>query len=585
MSYSILQDLATPYSATVRYVLPSVAALVVHAAVQMREPYGHQVVGAHIVATIFITLAIYFAWGVGILASFATTVEMITHFWLVISASIMTYRTFFHPLCSFPGPRWHHLSMWTWTPIDVKGTRHHYIPNYHKKHGTVVRIGPNQLSIDDPAALPLIHKMNNTVKGPWYRAFNVRPGIYSLLTEPTTASHAARRRIWDPAFTPKAVRGYSDLVLSTCDDLVANIEDKIKSPEIKGRIDVRETVLFYTFDTISKIGFGRSFGLLRSSKNRFIMNQILRVPFVNNILGDTPYLSPLLRYIKDPLAGFRQWVMEAVQMRIKRFDDENFNHTDVFAYFLGQATTAQQRKQFSREMLDLFRDAQLLIVAGSDTSANSITNVLYELSNRPELYKQVQKELDTICPNGINGEEDLEKLREGINLLQACIYEALRLWPVVPSGLQRMTVKPMILPNGQVIPIGTAVSVNIYTIQRDARNFYRPTEFLPERWLDPITNRVFNVDAQKPSELEEVTTKYSPHNFGAFHPFSLGPYACVGKTVAWAELRAVLATIMLRYDVEMKQEDYDSFGQSYEDHFVSSNGPCWMTIKPRDKSA
>ncbi|KAK3314466.1 cytochrome P450 [Apodospora peruviana] len=68
---------------------------------------------------------------------------------------------------------------------------------------------------------------------------------------------------------------------------------------------------------------------------------------------------------------------------------------------------------------------------------------------------------------------------------------------------------------------GTAVSIQAYAMNRDPRYWYRADEFLPERWL--------------PTESEDWPFRNDSHS--GFQPFSLGPRACIGRHLAWAELR------------------------------------------------
>jgi cytochrome P450 len=89
------------------------------------------------------------------------------------------------------------------------------------------------------------------------------------------------------------------------------------------------------------------------------------------------------------------------------------------------------------------------------------------------------------------------------------------------------------------IPGNTVVQLQPFVIQRDPRNFSRPDEFIPERWT---------------TRPELVLNKE------AFLPFSTGPYDCVGKRLAYMEMRSVIAKVVGEFDVclpkSFKQEVY-----------------------------
>lgn len=98
-----------------------------------------------------------------------------------------------------------------------------------------------------------------------------------------------------------------------------------------------------------------------------------------------------------------------------------------------------------------------MVVAGSDTTSNAMTFCLYELAQQPALLERVRREVEALLPDGGTDLSDgiFETLRDEAPLLNACIFEALRLWPPVPSGLQRTTTtNDMVLPGGVVVPRG-----------------------------------------------------------------------------------------------------------------------------------
>jgi len=79
------------------------------------------------------------------------------------------------------------------------------------------------------------------------------------------------------------------------------------------------------------------------------------------------------------------------------------------------------------------------------------------------------------------------------------------------------------------------VSLQQWSLFRDPKGFHDPLKFCPERWL-PSTmtpaNPFFNDQRQ------------------AVQPFSLGPRSCMGKSLAWAEMRLVLAKLLLAFEFE-----------------------------------
>ena len=176
-----------------------------------------------------------------------------------------------------------------------------------------------------------------------------------------------------------------------------------------------------------------------------------------------------------------------------------------------------------------------LVMAGSETTGTLLAGVTYFLLRHPDklqnLTREIRDHFDT--EQQINNDSLLE-----LDYLQACLTEALRIYPPVPTGLVRV-VPPFgeTSINGQYVPAGVRFVLCFYHLQKLQRlfAFYRltinisqtvvsmsplgmcrspelfrdPSSFVPERWLgDP---------------------RYETDNRAASQPFSLGPRNCIGK--------------------------------------------------------
>jgi cytochrome P450 len=79
-------------------------------------------------------------------------------------------------------------------------------------------------------------------------------------------------------------------------------------------------------------------------------------------------------------------------------------------------------------------DADLVVVAGTDTTKTTLSTLFFYLLSNPEKFSKLREEIDLFYPV----EEPLSsKHFQAMNYLDACMNEALRLWPGVPSGAQR----------------------------------------------------------------------------------------------------------------------------------------------------
>lgn len=262
----IYEDFSRSYSPLITLILPATAALTLHAAVQVREPYAHHFLIALLFATSGTFDYIQNAWHLGTAETAAVTAIMLGVFSTTIATSMALYRVFLHPLKHIPGPLTCRLSMWSWVLADWQGRRAELIREMHQQYGDVIRIGPREISCSNPAALPLFYgptgPATKAIRGPWYMAQSMLPGVHSLQNEPTMPEHSRRRRDWDPAFSIKALNGYKKNIQRNADLLLDQIARLLKS----GSVDIRECMMWFGFDVMSELGFGRSFGTLKAAK-------------------------------------------------------------------------------------------------------------------------------------------------------------------------------------------------------------------------------------------------------------------------------------------------------------------------------
>lgn len=183
--------------------------------------------------------------------------------------SLITYRLVFHPLNKFPGPIGARISNF-WLSAQLKdGDAFRKIQNLHQKYGDFVRVGSSDLSITHPKAVSVIYGLGSKcTKAAFYDL--TRPMV-SLQTLRIKALHDQRRRIWSPAFSDKALRGYEERMKQYRDKLISQIEAFDGQP-----INASKWFNLYTFDVMGDLAFGTSFKMLETSEEHWaikLLNQ------------------------------------------------------------------------------------------------------------------------------------------------------------------------------------------------------------------------------------------------------------------------------------------------------------------------
>ncbi|KAK2836068.1 hypothetical protein FQN49_006714 [Arthroderma sp. PD_2] len=341
-----------------------------------------------------------------------------------------------------------------------------------------------------------------------------------------------------------ALREYEPRVFQHCSDLVKQLSGLTGAP-----VDICKWFKYFGFDVMGDLSFGQSFDLLTSGRPNFLFDMMESgKPVVGALIG-VPWLFILFQKlpgISRVRSNWITWCGKQVQERKKASSAPlGTTRLDLFSYIL---------KNDLNEMAsdgDLTCDAELAIVAGSETTALNMTTVLYLLALNPEQKKALQAEIDYLVPTV--DELSHQKLA-GSSVLEGCISEALRLYPPVPSGMQRITPPHGAMIADRWIPGDTIVSTPTYSLHRDSRYFVKPDSFIPERWY---------------SKPDLIIRK------DAFNPFLTGKYSCAGRPLAMMEMRMLIAMVVRLYDFNFPKESragaeklYDGKG-GFRDYFTA----------------
>jgi len=185
-----------------------------------------------------------------------------------------------------------------------------------------------------------------------------------------------------------------------------------------------------------------------------------------------------------------------------------------------------------------------LLLAGQHTAASSSSWILLRLASRPDITEELYQE-QVRNLGGAKGKlapleyADLEKLP----LLKAVIKETLRLHSSIHSIMRKVT-RPMAVPGSDfVIPPGRTVIASPSVVQQDPQYFSNPVEWDPHRWDET------EVDREKDDE-DMVDYGFGAINKGTrspYLPFGAGRHRCIGEAFAYANLCAIIATLVRHF--------------------------------------
>lgn len=304
-----------------------------------------------------------------------------------------------------PGPFMAHFTdVWRFRAMRSKGWSSCLV-SLHRKHGKLVRIGPNHVSVSDPAAIPIVYGTSPVwVKGPsYYGAATVSKGrtVPSIIAM-GEAQHTAVRKSAGRHFTTNSLLDYEPSIEAAAANLV-RVLGRRATANVAGYLQC------FAMDVLMRIAFSESLGfvdkgadvdgLLAAVVARFDhWGRWGALPWADYLLNKSPLAGMLRKKGDSPLAR-----MSLAQLLKRKGaggapppEKKPADRTDLLQKFLeGQARYP-----------DLVSDDEILgiimstIGAGADTTAGTLTYTLHLLCKHPTAARRLRSELDDALRDG-----------------------------------------------------------------------------------------------------------------------------------------------------------------------------------------
>uniref|UniRef100_L2G907 Cytochrome p450 monooxygenase n=1 Tax=Colletotrichum fructicola (strain Nara gc5) TaxID=1213859 RepID=L2G907_COLFN len=470
----------------------------------------------------------------------AVTTLMLQAFGLVLFAtsiytvSYVVYNIFFHPLRHFPGPLLMRATRAAYCYRLVRGTISFDMLDLHRPYG----VAPDELAFSDADAWKVIfgHKVGANAGGgvagtfeksdTFYRPI---PGLPRDIITALGPQHAALRRQMAHGFSDRALREQQPVIMKYVDLFIQRLKEQAvrqsaasiheATPFVrKGDEEPVNLTLWYnycTFDIIGDLAFGEPFGYGAGGRG---------VPDGKPLLVAAAYYHGGAFDGGD--APAEEMTMQKVLRRIEL--GKSGPRSDLVEGLL------KKKDEWNMSLDELEANSSILIIAGSETTATVLAGVTYLLLKNPDKMKKLVEEVRTMFAS--EEEIDLTSVNR-LTYMLACLDEALRMYPPVPTGLPREVPKGGATICGQYIPENTIVAIHQWATYHDERNFKNPFKFHPERFLgDP---------------------EYATDKREALQPFHLGPRNCLGRNLAYVEMRIMLARMIWNFDLVLADDSQD----------------------------
>ena len=474
----------------------------------------------------------------------------------------ITFHAFFSPLSRYPGP---FVSKFTQIPFTIetlRGTPHSALLRWHKRYGPVVRIGQAELSYINAEVWRdgWAHRQGHEEFPKML--FNVPSnGVQSILGA-ARSEHARYRRLLSHAFSSQGLATQEPLIRQYIDLYITQLT---KQSSCNTTQDMVSWFNWTTFDLIGDLAFGEPFGCLKRGETH---------PWIADIFGNLHYgvwFSQLRSYGLLMLAPFiapkslvkakmrnYQYAAEKTDKRLAQERAED-GRGDFWDHVLKKGEDPENGGMSRKEMES---NASVMVLAGSETTATMLSGTTFHLLRNPDI---LQKATSEVRSNFASSDEITIDAVSQLPYLLGVLNESLRMYPPVPASASRVVYHGGDTIDGQYLPGGTVIWAPQYVAGNVDFNFAKPDEFLPERWLQ-----------DKPEAFKN-------DDHACFQPFAVGPRNCIGRNLAYAEMRLILAMTLYNFDLGIPQDaaaDWDTWQSGQRTFPLWQKSPLWVDVKP-----
>jgi cytochrome P450 len=345
--------------------------------------------------------------------------------------------------------------------------------------------------------------------------------VPSFVTLRDEAKVTALKKHINTAFTARATLDYEPHIDESLRILMQRLEVEGGN---KADINLAKWVSVFTFETISRIAFSDDDisvddieATLAGAKSRFdYWHKWFILPVWERLIYRNPFTKGMT--VTSTLGA-----RASARVR-ERYDNGGLGtHTDLLDRYL-------QGGSKSPETFTPTTVTGLVIStihAGSETTAVTLNITMYYLFHNPQTLAALRKELEAADLSSPPTYQSVMKLP----YLEASIKETQRMNILNNNPLEREVHPEGATISGVFIPGGTMVAANVHVINRNPEIWGDdPDVYRPERWLE--------ADEARRSKMERASL-----GFGG------GKRFCLGRNIAWIEMKKALPDLLMRFDV------------------------------------
>ncbi|XP_031277158.1 cytochrome P450 94A1-like [Pistacia vera] len=378
----------------------------------------------------------------------------------------------------------------------------------------------------------LLSNFSNYIKGSRYHSVLhelLRHGIFSVDGHLWTL----QRKIASHEFNTRSLKHFiSEVVKSEISKSFIPFLSDASDRNIV--FDLQELLQDFTFKNICNVAFGVDSSCKQNS-SEFMKAfddavEICSSRFTNPV----PAIWKTKRFLnigsekrfKEAIKVINDYAMEILKSKEK--EEEETTNFDLLSRFMAASSSMEMEEEEKRKFL---RDIVIsFILAGKDSTSTALTWFFWLIAGHPRCGSLIREELSSLPASELRPRifsyDELKKL----HYLHAALSESMRLFPPVPIN-SRLTVDDDVLPDGTHVRKGWFADYSAYAVGRMEKAWGRNyMEFKPERWL--------NGDGV-----------FQPSDQFRFPVFHCGPRMCLGKEMAYVQMKSIAAAVMNEFEI------------------------------------
>ncbi|KAI9726475.1 MAG: hypothetical protein M1828_001297 [Chrysothrix sp. TS-e1954] len=519
------------------------------------------------------------------------------------------------------------------SPLWILWIRHQFRENKtleraHARHGPVVRLGPNELSINCvDGGLRTIYAGGYEKHEFYSNQFANYNGVHTMFSTTGSVAHAARKRMMTNVYSKSQIQS-SRSMQRVSEHIVHGrllplLRNRANENDRSFELDAFHLLNCATMDFVT----GYMFGLCNSSN--FLQNDATARWWLEHYQSrkqhtfwpqELPRLSDFAarwfglnlspKWVADANADLERWTLGLVDsseayLETSNLDEHERNHPEDAPTVYRQLRTAMDPPEKAATaaaaaplaappdtplLIQLASEMHDQLSAGHETSAITLTYLLHELALHPAIQTQLHSELLTLSypishTNGPHAELPPAREIDALPFLHAVLTETLRLHAAIPGPQPRLTPST---PNSSGvtlgaygdIPAGVRVSCNAHCLHRVSHVYPKPETWDPTRWLSDTSfdqrKSATRETTQPRRESDATPTPQDPQQQSPQQdqlkakqkhhwPFSSGSRMCIGSHLATQNMKTLVASILSVYEIRVG----DDAGMQQEDAYTA----------------